>query len=58
VSLILQLPKNKDRLIFLIIAAFLVEDRMVNPFLLYIQQSNHLVLVEIRYSLFIARANG
>ena len=32
--IILQLPKNKDCLIFIIITAFLVEDRMFNPFLL------------------------
>ena len=29
----------------------MVEDRMLNPFLLYMQHSNH--LIEIRYSLFI-----
>jgi hypothetical protein len=48
--IILQLPKNNDCWTFIIITAFLVEDRMVNPFLLYI--------VEICYSLFIAWVNG
>jgi hypothetical protein len=47
--IILQLPKNKDCWIFIIITAFLVEG-MLNPFLQYI--------VEIRYSLFIAQLDG
>ena len=55
-SLTLQLPKNKDSLFNLSyynsLSQILVEDRMLNPFLLYMQQSNR--LVEIRYSLFIA----
>jgi hypothetical protein len=43
-------------LIFIIITAFLVEDRMLNPFLLYMQHSNH--LVEICYSLFLHESMG